>query len=162
MRRLALSIPVALALALMISGPAGAGGSQTHKCKIDVTGSFVSVAVLSGNPPLSGSTQDVNTADGTVCGKAFHGAGRGVTNYTAPGAFDGKGITFGPRGAIKNTFSGTGTVMPNGDIAFSGTGKITGGTGLYKGAAGSFTFTGTQDKNSNGVSIQHIVGSFKY
>lgn len=160
MRKWVLPIPLALALAVIVSGLAGASGSQTHKCKFDVTATFATVAVISGNPPISGSNQQVNTLDGTVCGKAFHGAGRAVNNYAVPN-FNGKGINFGPRGALRETFTGTGAAMPNGDITFSGTGKVTGGTGLYKGATGSFTFTGTKDHNSDNP-VQHVIGSFKY
>ena len=104
----------------------------------------------------------MNTVDGRICGKAVHGAGRDVTNYTAPGVFNGKGVSFGPNGSTRNTFEGTGTLMPNGDITFTGTGKITGGTGRFKGASGSFTFTGMQQAGSNGVSTQHLVGTIKY
>lgn len=163
MRRLVLLVPLALGLAATIYVVAGASATPSQRtCKIDVTGSFVTVAVLSGNPPLSGTAQDVNTVDGKICGKVVHGAGRDVTTYTAPGVFSGKGVSFGPNGSTRNTFEGTGTVMPNGDITFSGSGTITGGTGRFKGASGSFTFTGSQEADSNGVSTQHLVGTITY
>ena len=161
MRRLVLLVPLALALAATTYMTGASAAPSQRSCKINVTGSFVTVAVLSGNPPLSGSSEDVNTVDGKICGKGVHGAGRDVTTYTAPGVFNGKGVSFGPNGSTRNTFEGTGTLMPNGDIAFSGAGRITGGTGRFKGASGSFTFTGTQQAGSS-VSTQHLVGTIKY
>jgi hypothetical protein len=42
----------------------------------------------------------------------------------------------------------------------SGTGKITGGTGRYKGAKGAYTFTGVQDKQA--VYTITLTGSVTY
>ena len=79
------------------------------------------------------------------------------------GKFNGPVQTFGPLGSIKATASGTGTINSKGNIVFSGKGTITGGTGPFKHATGSFTFTGTQQGGDpDNPAHQHIVGNVKY
>jgi hypothetical protein len=162
MRRLVLPVLATLALAVVV--PALAGAAKTpkkHKCSVDVTGLFNTVRTISGTPPLSGSNEDTGTIDGKLCHKAFHGASRQVNKYPTPGKFTARGVVFGPRGSIKTKFSGTGTVNPDGSTSFGGSGKVTGGTGIYKGATGKFSFTGTEPKDST-VATQHVKGKIKY
>src|SRR5205807_746270 len=99
------------------------------------------IAVKSGNPPFSGSEVGAGTLDGKVCGKTMHGAVRGIEKYPTLGHFTTTATNFGPLGSVKGKASGTGTINPDGSTSFSGSGTTTGGTGIYKGATGSFTFT---------------------
>ena len=55
----------------------------------------------------------------------------------------------------------TGQPNPDGSTSFSGTGKVTGGTGIYKGATGKLSFSGTEPKGST-VATQHVTGHIKY
>jgi hypothetical protein len=126
-----------------------------------VTGLFAAVKVNSGNPPLSGSNTVAGVFDGKLCHKAFHGASRQVNTYPTPGKFKSRGVSFGPRGSISAKFTGTGTLNADGSTTISGSGKITGGTGVYKGATGSLSFTGTSPKGST-VVTQHITGKVRY
>jgi hypothetical protein len=50
--------------------------------------------------------------------------------------------------------------QPDGSTALSGSGQITGGTGLYRRATGSFTFTGTRPANSH-LNIVHLAGTLE-
>ncbi len=134
---------------------------KKHKCSFDVTGLFATVAVNSGNPPLSGSDLDAGKLDGKLCKKSFHGASRQVNKYPTPGKFTSKGVSFGPRGSLKAKFAGTGNLNADGSTSFSGSGKITGGTGIYKGASGTLSFTGSAPKDST-VATQRITGKLKY
>ena len=162
MRKLVLPVLATLALAVVVPALAGAAKSpKKHKCSFDVTGLFTSVKTTSGTPPLSGGNIDVGTLDGKLCHKAFHGAARQVNKYPTPGAFSSRGVSFGPRGSVKAKFTGTGKLNPDGSTSFSGSGKITGGTGIYKGATGKLSFTGTEPKDST-VATQHITGKIKY
>jgi len=157
-------LPIVAVLALAVVAPTLAGatkGQKKHKCSFDVTGLFAQVKVNSGNPPLSGSNTDAGVLDGKLCHKAFHGASRQVNTYPTPGKFKSRGLSFGPRGSISAKFTGTGTLNADGSTSFSGSGKITGGTGIYKGATGSLSFTGTSPKDST-VATQRITGKIKY
>jgi hypothetical protein len=152
------------ALVVAVAGPTLAGaasGQKTHSCKADVTARVVQTQVNSGSPPASGSATYAGTADGKLCGKAIHGALRSANSFPTPGKFNVTTQAFAPLGSVKSKGSGTGTLNSDGSVTFSGTAKVTGGTGIYKHATGSLTFTGTQAKNSN-VAVQHITGTVKY
>ena len=140
---------------------AAANGQPTHTCSFDMTARFVEVMVNSGNPPKSGSNTGVGTVDGMQCGKPFHGAVRDVNRFPTLGKFNGVAVIFGPLGSIKAKFEGTATLHPNHSASLRGKATITGGTGLYKAAIGSNSFTGTQPANSP-VTTQHMSGTLNY
>jgi hypothetical protein len=162
MRRLVLPVLAILALAVVI--PAFAGAAKTpkkHKCSINMTAVVATLKNLSGNPPLSGSSLDGGTLDGKLCHKKFSGAVRQVIKYPSVGTLTSRAVGFGPKGSFRAKLSGTGKLNPDGSTSFSGSGKITGGTGIYKGATGKFSFTGTAPKGST-VATQHVKGKIKY
>jgi hypothetical protein len=157
-------VVVAVALAVVGGGTAVSGAAKAkkkHNCKVDVTAVVGTVRVDSGNPPANGSETSAGIVDGKVCGKAFHGAVRGVSTFTAPGVFNLTTVSLGPLGSTTATGSGAGTLNADGSASFSRTAKIVSGTGITKGATGSYTFTGTQPKGSS-VSTQHVTGTIKY
>ena len=163
MKKLALPLIAAgIAAAIVVPSLAGAAKGKTT-CHYDQKAIAVTTKVLSGSPPASGSSAYAGTVDGTFCGKTLHGALRGVNHYPSAGKFNGPVQSFGPLGSIKATASGTGTINSKGNIVFSGKGTITGGTGPFKHATGSFTFTGTQQGGDpDNPAHQHIVGNVKY
>jgi len=149
--------------AIVIPSLAGAAGTKKTTCHYDQKAIVVTTKVLSGSPPASGSNAYAGTLDGSFCGKTMHGAARGVNHYPSAGKFNGPVQSFGSLGSIKATASGTGTINSKGNIVFSGKGTITGGTGPFKHATGSFTFTGTQQGGDpDNPAHQHIVGNVKY
>lgn len=162
MRRLVLPVLATLALAVVV--PALAGAAKTpkkHKCSLNITGLVTTVKTLSGTPPLSGASLDAGTVDGKLCHKKFSGAVRQVIKYPSAGKLTSRAVGFGPTGSIKTKLSGTGKLNPDGSTSFSGSGKITGGTGIYKGATGKLSFSGTEPKGST-VATQHLTGKIKY
>ena len=167
MRKWALPI-VASALTVAILGASFAGAARkprTHRCSFDLTGLFSQVKVNSGSPPVNGSDTDGAIIDGKFCGKTQHGAARLTSTYTSTSptssSFTGKVTSFGPRGSLKGTATGSGSINSDGSVSFSGSGKIRGGTGAYKGARGSFTFTGSIPPGSD-IATQHITGRVRY
>jgi hypothetical protein len=84
---------------------------------------------------------------GTVRSKLF---GRGTVTQTvriqglrASGSF----VIRYRRGTIRGTTTAVGRPALNGTAKFTGTARITGGTGRYKGARGSGSYTGTSPLN---------------
>jgi hypothetical protein len=154
--------PVAAAAAVAVAIPtlAGAAGGKKKTCKFHLTGHFAEVVKKSGNPPASGSDLLAGAFDGKFCGKTIHGAARIAAKYAAPKA-QGDAQQFAPLGSVKGHQTGTGKLNPDGSVSLSGTGTITSGTGTYKGAKGSYTFTGKYPKNST-VLTTTVDGSVTY
>ena len=150
------------ALAVAVLGPALASSAKSKQtCAVDFHGRIAQVRVDGGNPPLNGSETDAGILDGKFCGKTVHGATRVKNTYPALGKFKAKTVSFGPLGAIRADANGSGTAHADGSVSFSGSGKFTGGTSIFKHATGSFTVTGNTPKNSK-VSTEHIKGTVKF
>jgi hypothetical protein len=110
----------------------------------------------SGDFPGVGGTQ---TNAGTITTTAF---GRGqkaqintvrVTGQPAATtlAFTVRGTDFFAAGTQRWTARGTATIQPDGSITATGRGRYVGGTGRYRRARGTFSFTATQ---AAGTTIQ--------
>ena len=136
------SIPALLAgLALIV--PATASAKTTH-----FTGTATARA-------LQGST-----LTGTVTGTL----GKGAVIYTTKAGPNGTTIVKFTIFQAKGSLSGRGTVTQKpsaagGPTGFTGTAKITSGSGAYKGATGSFTTDGTIA--SDGLVTIKAKGSYK-
>jgi hypothetical protein len=67
---------------------------------------------------------------------------------------------------VKGTVSSKGTLtvaaQPDGSATYSGTGKITRGTGRFKGATGTFKVTGTSPPNDTQHATLVAAGTLKY
>jgi hypothetical protein len=150
-------------LSVAIAGPllAIANAKTKRTCSVDLVSQSVGIAVLSGNPPNSGSGLDAGILNGTICGKPLHGAIRDTAHFPILGKVNGTGTIFGPQGSMTVRFQQTATLNPNHSATLQGTSTITGGTGLYKGASGSGSLTGSQAPNSD-VTTQHLTGTITY
>ena len=80
---------------------------------------------------------------------------------STPGTIDVRGTAFYRRGTIRLRGTNTATAQPDGSFTFQGSGTITGGTGRFKGARGSVTFSGTQPANDP-VQTFEIDGTIRY
>lgn len=157
----ALAAAGALGVTAATVAPTLASAAGKTKCTVDVTQLTAPVKV-SGTPPLPGSSQTrAGTTDGKVCGRAFHGAFRGVITFTAPFHNTTVGTIFGPLGSVREAAHVVATPHPDGSVSLTGSGKVTGGTGLYKGATGSFSLTGTFPPGSS-INTVHITGTIKF
>jgi hypothetical protein len=156
-----LSVPIAAALSAAVAVPTVAGAASDRKCSLNLT--FLTAPVqASGHPPLSGTETRAATVDGKLCGKQLHGAARLAITYVGPGVPNTVLFAiFGPRGSLDGTAHAIGMRQPDGSVSLSGSGKITGGTGLYNGAVGSFSATGTTPPGSN-VNTVHDTGTLRF
>jgi len=111
----------------------GRGAAKTVRERVTLTQVFFQTS-STGNPPLSGANSGVGISDGRIGRVAVRGAVRGTNIYPA---FTGNWIMFYPEGTIK--FSLKGHVVSPG--SFAGSARITGGTGTYRNARGTMTFT---------------------
>ena len=75
--------------------------------------------------------------------------------------FRGTEVGFLPHGTIRDKFIGTATVLSNGTQKVSTKGRFNGGTGMYRGATGSFKFTGRTSPGSS-VVIGRSAGTISY
>jgi hypothetical protein len=156
-----LAVSIVAAVSAAAIAPTLAGAASPRKCSLNL--SFVSPLVKSsGNPPLIGTETRASTVDGKLCGKQFHGAARLAITYFGPGkpstTLD---AIFGPAGSLRATVHAVGTPHPDGSVSISGSGKVTGGTGVYKGAVGSFSVTGSASANST-ITKVHDVGTIRF
>ena len=147
----------AAALSAAVVAPTLAGAASGKKCSLDL--SFLTAPVkVSGTPPMSGSTESrAATVDGNLCGKQFQGAARLTITYTGPGTPNTVVFAvFGPLGSLGGTAHAVGVRQPDGSVSLSGGGTITHGTGLYTGAIGSFSASGTRPANSTLNTVRDV------
>ena len=76
-------------------------------------------------------------------------------------AFKGKETDFFAAGTMRNTFTGTDTVQPDGSQVVAAEGRFTGGTARYRGVSGRYTFNGTVAPGST-LLVGHSSGKAAY
>lgn len=155
-----LGVPIVVALSAAVVVPTVAGAASDRKCSLNLT--ILTAPVKdTGSPPLSGTELRGGTADGKLCGKQFRGAERVLITFAGAGKRTVDTTVFGPRGSFKTEGPVVAVPQPDGSLSITGTGKFTAGTGLYRGATGSFSATGTKPANSN-VNTIHLTGTIKF
>ena len=144
-------VVVIAATAISIPTVAGAAGSTTkHKHRGRDHAVWGQVTLANIDPPgainVTGSQTYAGTIEGKVGGVPVSGAIRGRNRYKVVGTgvrFTGRLTIFLPQGSWKGTLEGRGVVASASSTSLRGTVTITSGDGIYRGAAGSFTFKGT-------------------
>ena len=151
-RTLMLALAAVLALALVTTADA----AKKKKHKITLNSTIQAHGVNASGNPIAGTLSDPTFGSGAAVyttGTATMVNGKTVEPVT----FE----AFAALGTVKG--SGTVTVTPGTGSAPAtviGTGKITSGTGKYKGAKGSITTTGTLDSMS--YAVIHVTGTVTY
>jgi hypothetical protein len=149
---------IAPILSLAIAVPVAQAAPKSHHLKLTIKDSTIT---SQGDSP--GNKQ---TTAGLVKGNPF---GRGVesisdkvTNATSTAiTFNGTITIYTAQGTLTGTVKFKITPAPNGSATGTGSGKITNGTGRYKGAHGKVNFTGAQAANSS-VFVSHATGTVSY
>jgi hypothetical protein len=142
-------LAVLLALGLVFAGSSVALAKkhkQTVKLKIEL-------AQVTGGPPII----DAGTVSGTF------GAGAVILRSTVSGTtIKSKAKVWYDKGTLSSTANVTATGQPDGSIVYSGTGKITRGTGKFKHAKGTFKITGTSPPNDSAHATLQVSGPLTY
>jgi hypothetical protein len=160
----AVAMVVAL-LALVVSGATLAEAATSHKFTATIQQAEIS---QTGGVPSAGSTATVAATFDSTLGanraEVTHVSFTGPTAAPATFGFNAKETAFVANGSLTLTLQGgTLAIQSDGSVKFAGTGKITGGTDRYKGAKGSFTFTGTSPSGSPGhVDTFQYTGTITY
>ena len=142
---------LALALAVVLV-PAAAIGQTSASHRINVT---MRLAVIDDVPP-SGSVYA-----GQVKGKPLGTAAIVARNQVSGTTATGTNVIYAKRGTIRATTTNEIQPQPDGSVKFPGTFKITGGTGLYKGATGKGRIDGSAAAGSM-VIVFHVTGKLRY
>jgi hypothetical protein len=145
---------VLLALAVIGVGvPAAAiGHTSSTSHRVDFT---LRLAVINDNPP-SGSVYA-----GEAKGKPFGTAAVTARNQVSGTTSTGKVVVYAKRGTLKANITNEIQPQPDGSVDFPGTFRVTGGTGLYKGATGKGRFDGSLAAGST-VYVFHVTGKLRY
>jgi hypothetical protein len=149
MRSRILVLAFALVVVLV---PAAAIGQTATSHRIDVS---MRLAVVGDNPPSG------NLYAGQVKGKPFGTAAILARNQVSGTTSTGKAVIYAKRGTIRANITNEIQPQPDGSVNFPGSFKVTGGTGLYKGATGKGKFDGSVAAGST-VIVFEVTGKARY
>ena len=157
MHRHTVAIIVAIG-SIAIAPPIAQAVSNTHQLKLTIKD-----ATISSQGDRPGNQQ---TTAGLVSGKPLGHAVESITDRvttvtSSTITFAGTITIYTTHGIINGTIEIKIKPASNGGATGTGSGKITGGTGHYRGAHGSFTFTGAESANST-VFVSHLTGTASY
>jgi hypothetical protein len=151
-RRRWLGTAVVLAVTAVAAANVATAAAAAKNHKIDARATLATYAM----------TANTSKDAGPVVGKPI---GRGVVDQTTVFnglAFTSKGTVYGKTGTWRYKASGSATLQPDGSATFTGSAKITGGTGTYRGSTGQFDISGSAASVTATVSNFHATGKIKY
>jgi hypothetical protein len=144
-------LAAALALSLVVA-PAAVG--QSGKKTRNLTGSL-KLASIGQNPP-SGTV-----FAGELTARPIRRSAVIVRNQVSGSTSTGKAVVYARRGTIRANITNQIQPQPDGSVNLPGTFKITGGTGRYRDATGSGTFSGRLPANSTVYEFS-LTGKIRY
>ena len=140
--------PVLLSVALAAALPSAAHATTAHHYSASMQVGTLSTSA--GYPAPGGSA----VLAGTWNASPF-GPGSLVDHVTNTGhptdrvfTLAGDEVAFLPLGTIRDSFTGWAMLQPDGSLALRITGHATGGTGIYRGARGTYIFNGSTPAGS--------------
>ncbi len=140
-------------LAVLVAAPS-ALAKTNHKYMSAVQSNVLSTD--NGYPGVGGTAVLTGSLASTLGG---FNSGALVDHVTITGqpkanviAFKGTEAAFLARGLLRSTFTGTNTIQQDGSQEMAVDGRVTGGTGPYRGASGHYRFHGTVPPNSTVLS----------
>jgi hypothetical protein len=144
-------LTLALAVAFAVAGTSTAQARTQHHYTSVIQNATLSTA--DGYPGVGGTAVLAGIWTTQLYGKGALVDHVTITGNPTPStiSFKGTEVDFVAGGSFKASFTGTSAVQSDGSQKISTKGRFTGGTGLYKGAKGSFKFTGTTDPGGSVV-----------
>jgi hypothetical protein len=152
---------MALLFVLGASGTAEAKGKVAHK----YTSTLQTAPLTTENdyPAPGGTALIAGKLDTKPLGSGGVVDHVHITGQPAPNvfAFEGRETDFLPGGTMRNKFTGTATVQPDGSQVVAAEGRFTGGTERYRGMSGRYRFSGTVAPGST-LLVGHSSGTVAY
>lgn len=151
-RRWKPSLALAMLAALTTFGAATAQAKTSHHYTSVIQSAPVSTA--GGYPGVGGTAVLAANWSSSLSGNGALVDHVTITGHPTPTTFTIQvtEVAFLAHGTFKDTATGTDTVNPDGSQSIVLRGRVTGGTDAYRGARGSFTFTGSTAPGSNVIS----------
>jgi hypothetical protein len=150
-------------LALLAVVPAFAGATThatSHKVKLS---GLIDTLSSTGTVGVAGSKEtDTGLLSGTISGKSVTGAFYQTVTWGSGLTLKGNGMAFDPNGSLRATVAAKFTIS-GATESYTGTIKVTGGTGAYKGAHGTLQASGKAPTASDpDAATINISGTLKY
>jgi hypothetical protein len=162
-RRLAAIVAVMAPMALLIAMAEAKTRKTVH---YTATVRDADVEHKNGFPAPGGSSLSAGVTDTRPGGRSAEILQTKVTGASGGGVtFTATSVGYTRTGAQFARESGTATPQPDGSTKVVGRGQTTGGTGAFRGATGSFTFTGTipkADPATLPVGTLRVTGTLRY
>jgi hypothetical protein len=160
------TLVVAVVIVMLLAAQTTAGAKSTHRIQGTAIGATVR---MSPDFPNVGSTADSvqldeHRIDG---GKVVRGAAEGqvtvksgdlATGLQAEGTIR----SYSPQGSLKGNTTGKVVLQPDGSVAVTGEIKVTGGTGTFKGATGTLSYTTSVPNLSTPIATIEYSGTLSY
>ena len=139
---------IALSIALAAALPSVAGAATQRYTSSIQSGP---VATRDGYPALNGTAVLSGHLKTTVSGEGALIDHVKIVGNPMPNVFTltGTEVAYFERGAVRSAFTGWALLHPDGTLAIRVSGHITGGTGAYRRARGTYEFTGATPAGSS-------------
>lgn len=153
-------VPLAMVAALACGASTAQAKTQHHYSSIIQN---MPLSTSNGYPGVGGTAILAGTWSTNLYGNGALLDYVTITGHPAPSklTFKGTEVGFVAQGTFRDTFTGTDTVRPDGGQIISSKGRITGGTGAFRGARGTFKFSGSTLPGSTGIG-GHSTGTVRY
>lgn len=159
--------PISLLLVLLVAtgmaATAAGAKSKGTKHKVTATVQLATISQASNFPAVGSTVADAGIVKAKPGGRGAETDQLKVTSAPAPGqlVLTGSATLFFPKGTETAKLSIQAVVAPDGSVTYTGTGRFSKGTGLYKNITGKVTFTGSSPAGSSIVTLQ-VKGSVTY
>jgi hypothetical protein len=126
------------------------------KHKLSSTVQLATISMSANFPAVGSTVTDAGIVKAKPGGRGAEIDSLKVTAAPAPGTITltGTGTLFFTRGTESAKVTLQAVVAADGSATYTGGGKFTKGTGIYKGIRGKFTFTGSSPANSTVTTLQ--------
>jgi hypothetical protein len=157
------SLALVLILVLGVSAAVAAAKSTRTKHKVTATVQLATISQAANFPAVGSTVADAGIVKAKPGGRGAETDRLKVAAAPVPGqlTLGGSAKLFFPRGTETARVIIQATVASDGSVTYTGSGKFSKGTGIYKGLTGKITFTGGSPAGSSVVTLQ-VKGTATY